>query len=83
MSRKKEEIDAIKQLVEDWSAGWHAGDAKALLSFYVDDPVLMPQNQLVLVGKEAIRSTNQSFLDEFSVEGEAKLIEIEVAGDWR
>ena len=55
MTRLTEDIDAIKQLVEDWHAGWLASDIEALLSLYADDPVLMPQNQPAVVGKETIR----------------------------
>jgi len=82
MARQSEDRDAIKQLTEDWSAGWRAGDVEALLSLYADEPVLMPQNQPAVVGKEAIRSLYQSVFEEFTVNGEDRLMEVEVSGDW-
>ena len=45
MAEQSEDIAAIKQLAEDWHAGWIAGDYESLPSLYADDPVLMPQNQ--------------------------------------
>lgn len=56
MTRQSQDIDAIKQLEEDWRSGWLAGDADALLSLYADDPVLMPWGQLAVFGKGTIRS---------------------------
>jgi ketosteroid isomerase-like protein len=44
MSSKSEDIDALKQLLADWHAGWLASDTDALLGLFADDPVLMPQN---------------------------------------
>lgn len=82
MDSQKKDIDAIKQLAGDWSAGWVAGDAAALLSLYVEDPVLMPQNQPAVYGKAAIRSLYQRVFEEFTVTAEGRLMEAEVAGDW-
>lgn len=36
MTTKDEDIEAIKQLAENWRSGWLAGDADALLSLYAD-----------------------------------------------
>jgi len=82
MARQTQDVAAIKQLAEDWHAGWLASDAGALLALYADDPVLMPQNQPAVIGREAIRSLYQSVFEEFTVEGGGELLEVEVAGDW-
>ncbi|NIO00774.1 MAG: SgcJ/EcaC family oxidoreductase [Candidatus Latescibacteria bacterium] len=81
MAGQTEDTDAIRQLAEEWHAGWLAGDAGALLALYTDDPVLMPQNQPAVIGREAIRSPYQSVFDEFAVNGGGELLEVEVAGD--
>jgi uncharacterized protein (TIGR02246 family) len=75
-------IEAIKQLAADWRAGWLAGDADRLLSLYADDPVLMPQDQPPVVGRDAIRSLYQSLLKDYRFESEGKLMEVEASGDW-
>ena len=82
MTRRDEDIDAIKELAEDWRSGWLAGDADLLLSLYADEPVLMPQDQPAVVGKDAIRSLYQSVLKEFDFKSEGTLKEVEVSGDW-
>ncbi len=82
MTRRDDDITAIKQLAADWSAGWLAGDADLLLSLYGDEPVVMPQDQPVVVGKDAIRSIYQSVLKEFEFKSEGKLVEVEASGDW-
>jgi uncharacterized protein (TIGR02246 family) len=82
MTRQNEDIDAIKQLANDWRSGWLAGDADSLLSLYADDPVLMPQGQPAVFGKDAIRSLYQPVLKEFAFKSQAKLMEVEASGDW-
>lgn len=82
MIKQTEDIAAIKQLVEDWRTGWLAGDSEALLALYTDDPVLMPQSQPLLMGKEAIGSLYQALFEEYTIEGGGELLEVEVAGDW-
>ena len=81
MTRKSEDLAAIKKLAEDWSSGWDRGDTEALLSLYTSDPVLMPQGQPVVTGKDAIRSLYQSFFKDFTIKGEGKVVEVEVSGD--
>ena len=82
MSTRTEDIDAIKQLAADWRAGWLAGDAELLLSLYADEPVLMPQDQPAVTGKDAIRALYQPVLSEFDFQSEGKLMEVEASGDW-
>ena len=82
MRRRDEDIHAIKQLAADWRSGWLAGDADSLLALYGDDPVLMPQDQPAVIGKEAIRSLYQSVLKEFDFKSEGMLMEVEASGDW-
>ena len=81
MTIQNEDVAAIKKLAEDWRTGWDRSDTEALLSLYTDDPVLMPQGQPVVTGKNAIRALYQSFFKEFTVKGEGKVVEVEVSGD--
>lgn len=82
MEGRSEDIDAIRQLAADWRSGWLAGDADFLLSLYGDDPVVMPQDQPAVIGKEAIRPIYQSLLKDFEFKSESKLMEVEASGDW-
>lgn len=82
MKSRNDDIDAIKQLATDWRAGWLAGDADALLALYDEAPVLMPQDQPAVIGKNAIRSLYQSVLNKFHFQSESTLMEVEASGDW-
>lgn len=82
MSRREEDIQAITQLATDWRSGWLAGDADLLLSLYADDPVLLPQDQPAVFGKEAIRSLYLPVLKEYDFNSESRLMEVEASGDW-
>ena len=81
MTKPNEDIEAIKQLAEDWRSGWLAGDADLLLSLYADEPVLMPQDQPVIVGKDAIRPLYEAVLKDFSFKSEVTVKEVVVSGD--
>ena len=82
MTRQDEDIDAIKKLAADWRTGWLTGDTELLLSLWADDPVLMPQDQPAVIGRDAIRSIYQPVLKEYDFSSEGKLMEVEAAGDW-
>jgi len=81
MTTKNEDFEAIKRLAEDWRSGWLAGDADALLSLYADEPVLMPQDQPVVIGKDAIRPLYEAVLKEMDFQSEWTIEEIVVSGD--
>jgi uncharacterized protein (TIGR02246 family) len=82
VSSRSKDIRAIKQVAADWRAGWLAGDAEALLSLYADDPVLMPQGQPAISGKDAIRAIYQAVLKEVVIKSKGALMEVEASGDW-
>jgi uncharacterized protein (TIGR02246 family) len=81
MTRQSEDIAAIEKLAKDWGAGWDRSDTDALLSLYTSDPVLMPQGQPAVTGKNAVRTLYQSLFKDYTVKGEGKVVEIEVSGD--
>lgn len=82
MTKRDNDIRAIRQLAADWLSGWLAGDADALLALYGDEPVLMPQDQPAIFGTEAIRSIYQSVLKEYDFQSESTVMEIEASGAW-
>ena len=77
-----EDVAAVRQLADDWRAGWLAGDAEFLLSLYADDPVLMPQGQPAIFGKDEIRPLYETVLKEVEVKSQSKVMDVEVSGDW-
>ena len=81
MTRQSEDVTAIKKLAKDWNNGWDQSDTEALLSLYTTDPILMPQGQPAVMGKNAIRSLYRSLFKEFTVKGKGKVVEVEVSGD--
>ena len=82
MNNRNDDIQAIKELAADWRSGWLAGDVEALLALYADEPVLMPQGQPAVTGKDAIRPLYQAVLNEVTIESESTLMEVEASGDW-
>ncbi|HUX89961.1 MAG TPA: SgcJ/EcaC family oxidoreductase [Gallionellaceae bacterium] len=82
MAKQNKDIDSIRQLAEDWRAGWFAGDAEALLSLYADDPVLMPWGQPAVFGKDAIRPLYQSVFKEYAFSSQNRVMDVEASGDW-
>ncbi len=82
MINRNEDIEAIKRLAADWRSGWLAGDVDALLSLYADDPVLMPQGQPAVSGKDAIRPLYEAVLREVAITSEGTLMDVEASGDW-
>jgi uncharacterized protein (TIGR02246 family) len=81
-SMPNEDLRAIRQLAEDWRSGWLAGDVDALLSLYSDEPVLMPQGQPAVSGKDTIRPLYQAVLSMVAIRSESTLMEVEASGDW-
>ncbi len=81
MTTQTEDIDAIKQLNDDWKTGWLTGDSELILSLYADEPILMPQDQPIVVGKDAIRPLYQAVLKDYSFKSQGSVEEIEVSGD--
>jgi uncharacterized protein (TIGR02246 family) len=87
IANQTEDIATIKKLTEDWRSGWHTGDVDSLLSLYADDPILLPEGQSAVVGKDAIGPLYRSVLNEVDVKGQGKTMKVEVSGDlgyiWR
>lgn len=81
MTKKSDDIKAIREIVQAWHDGWQASDIESILSLFTDDPILLPPGQSPVFGREAIRSLYQTFFDAYTVKGECHVEEIEVSGD--
>lgn len=80
MTAQPGDIAAIRQLAEDWRAGWLAGDVDALLALYADDPVVMPWGRPAVFGKEAIRALYEPVFRDYTIRSEERVMEVEVSG---
>ena len=77
------DVEAINQVREQEVAAINAADVEGDLAIRTDDAVHMPPNEPPVMGKEAIRSWMQAFLDQFTIQNfTASSQEIVVAGDW-
>ena len=81
MNRHSEDLAEIKKIASDWNAGWESGNAEALLALYEENPVLMPQGQPAVFGKDAIRLLYLSVFKDFTIKGKGKVVEVEVSGN--
>lgn len=81
MNNYSEDPTAIKKIASDWDAGWASGDAEALLSLYVDNPILLPQGQPAVIGKDAIRLMYQSVFNDFIIMGQGEVVAVESSGN--
>jgi uncharacterized protein (TIGR02246 family) len=81
MLEQTDDIEAIKQLAQAWRSGWLTGDADLLLSLYANDPVLMPQGQPEVAGKDAIRPLYEAVLKDYDLKSESVLQDVEASGD--
>ena len=77
------DIEANKNLTEEWDATFNAGDLDGHVSLYTDDAVSMQPNMPALVGKNAIRDSFQSFYEQNTeIEFDDTNEEVIVCGDW-
>lgn len=82
MNRRSQDLGAIKQLAADWRSGWLTGNADALVSLFVEEPVVLPQGQPAIFGKEALRSIYKALLKEVVIQSKGRLVEVETSGNW-
>ncbi len=76
------DIEAVKNLTEEYDAAINSGDLDSWVSLYTDDAVRMPPNSPALVGKDAIRSVMQSSFEKYTFDIKETTEEVIVAGDW-
>ena len=73
---------AITAVREREIRAFNAGAVDSVLAVLTTDAVMMPPNQPMLTGTEAIRTWLQNIASQFSVEGRYTDSEIQVVGDW-
>lgn len=55
----KEDIAAVKQFLEEYTAAWGKGDPEVLLDCYADDAVVIMSHEDPIEGKDALRELYQ------------------------
>jgi len=75
------DVEAIKDLTEEWNVAFNAADIDRLVSFYTHNAVRIPPNYPALIGKEAIRGWFQQIFDQFTWEGTIIAVDVQVCGD--
>jgi len=76
-----ENIEAIRKLFDDFCEAHRHNDGLKLAEFYTDDAVLMPSDEPIVSGREAIAARYQQDLDKFTAELVTTPDEIEVSGN--
>ena len=77
------DIEAIKNVIEEYDVAVNAGDVDGLVSLYADDAVRMPPNNPASVGKEAIHDWFQAVFEQYyATELDQTCEEVLVCGDW-
>ena len=75
-------VEAIRQADLAWSAAQELDGLDGTMSFYVDEPIFMPPNSPMVIGKEAIREASATIDSPgFSVSWEPMKIEVAQSGD--
>jgi uncharacterized protein (TIGR02246 family) len=81
MDTHDNDLKAIKQIASDWREDWNNGDVETLLSLFPEDPVLMPQGQPAIVGKDTIRTMYESVFKDYTINGRGEVVKAEASGD--
>ena len=76
------DVDAINAVREAEWAAIVAGDVDAHLAVMTDDCIMMPPDEAVVVGHEAVRAWGEEFFAMFEIAGAYTGAEIVVVGDW-
>ena len=77
------DIEANKQLTEKWDEAFNKGDLDALSSIYTSDAIRMQPNEPVLNGREDIRASFKSFLDQNeTILDDNKALDVTIAGEF-
>ena len=71
----------IREAVFAWEDAYQTGDMDRLMEIYAEDAVSMPPNRPILEGKEVIAADFEQFFEEFTVDRQFSLLDIEIASD--
>ncbi|MFX0197844.1 MAG: YybH family protein [Candidatus Hodarchaeota archaeon] len=73
--------EAIRKVIDALGTAITTNDVEGVMSLYADDAILMPPNQAAIVGKEAMRSWQETVFETHSFEFKIDSKEIVVDGD--
>lgn len=74
--------EAIRQTDLAWSAAQQTDGLEGVMPFYLDDAILLPPNNPMAIGKEAIREASATIdVPGFSVSWKPKLVEVADSGE--
>ena len=76
------DIEAIEALLAHNSSAINAGDLDGWIAQYPEDAIFMPPNSVILKGKEAGREFARPWYEQFDIEFDISVDEIEVYGNW-
>lgn len=73
--------DQFREIVMEAEYAYQSGDVDRIIAYYAEDAVSMPPGFPVSAGREAIEADLRFFFDEFTMDREFTLTDIEVSGD--
>lgn len=77
-----DDVEAIKQVGEEFFAGTNAGDLDRRMATMAPDTIIMPPDRPSIVGKEEIRRLSRDYQTKFEEKCILAYDEIETAGNW-
>ena len=75
------DIQAIRDRVAELSAAIKAADIDRVMSLFADNAVRIPPNEPAQSGKEAIRNDFQQIFDEYTLQEDGVVADVNVSGD--
>ena len=75
------DIQAIKDIVEDFEAGINAADIERYLQHYADDVIDIPPNEPVTSGKDAVRNRDQRLFEEIKLQDVYTVRDVKISGN--
>lgn len=73
---------AINALRAQFTAAFNSNDPAALAAIYTDDGIVMPANQAIVEGKQAIQAFYEAMFKQNAAKIALTPLETRVAGDW-
>ena len=82
-SSNEDDVADITRTTHEWVAAFEANDAARGASFVTDDAMLVPPNEAVVTGAEAIEAWSQRMFESVTVQEATTTVGVvRVAGDW-
>jgi len=75
------DIQAINRIEVDYGDALNSADLDKVMSIYADDAVVIPPNEAVITGNEALRNLYQQIFNEFTVQRNYVLEDVKVSGN--